>query len=367
MMPTDELDNINVYASGICSPLHKVGVLSFLDEYSALNDNLHAVVYIDSANWSNNLIPDDVVNGLSYSAKFQSSRPSFSVFSLLIAFFLLLVRRFSSGSPVYILGHSRVNLKLIAALVHAKKINTKSKIVTVVFDEGVGSYGGLPYKLAAYRRQGHPGFFMCMLFVAIFPLNQYLLRLPILIDKDRRLFDIKFGMPKGKKEVIASYKRAFSHNRSSEADMEIGGVDVLFLTQPMVSLGLIDVDEYTKLIKHVLCLIEEAGLKLWLKPHPAEDASFYRNLDVRTIELDLPAEALAVMYEPRVMLGFTSTSLILCNKIFEMKTVSLLKLAFPSVGVERYFNGDRKITTLFNHYVIFPQSWEALIASISLE
>lgn len=167
----------------------------------------------------------------------------------------------------------------------------------VVVDEGIGSYGDVHTRLAAYRRAGGRGPWPIVRAAAV--------------AGGQRLFTseswttYRRGEPTSGWEVNAAVAAEFARHLSEEHPAPRTAV---FLTQPWPDLGVMSVRDYVLHVGEVRAACEAVGLDLVVHPHPADDATRYGEFEVRAqtgpVELDGFVKGAAVV------IGSNSTALL---------------------------------------------------------
>jgi hypothetical protein len=348
---------MEVYASNIISPYHVAGLKSFI-AYISSGEAIKGEVMLSKAHWDGPLVHEENLGFLGGNVSVALREPKFSLGSLLAAFILLLLHR-STNASCYIVSHSRVNIKLIAYLFEQGKISWNTNFSVVVFDEGIGNYGGFLYLFKAYLRQFKGSRWHSLLYLAIYPVNQIILRASFIIDYNWRLVSINRDVVQENCQAKVEYCKYFYS--LSKGDVERCSNDVLLITQPIVAFGLIDQESYLQGLRKLVYEVNSKGSRLLIKTHPSEDDSYYENLGLEIIASSGPVESLILELKPKLIVGLTSTSLINSKLILDIPSYCITSLFENSSKVTGLISQDSNINMLFNHYVESVLSWDQLI------
>ncbi len=346
-----------IYASNIISLYHIAGLKAFINEISTGSD-VKGEVMLSKAHWEEPLLSKKDLAFIGGNISVVLAEPEFSLGSLCIAWVLLLFHS-SSNTSCYIVSHSRVNLKLIAYLFKNGKIGWKTSFAVVVFDEGIGSYGGFFYRFEAYLRESKHGWWHRLLYLAIYPVNQIILRAHYVVDYNWQL--IKHVGRDGCEEnyqAIAGYCKYFKSISNTPKDGRLN--KVFLITQPLVDLGLIDNESYLSGLRRLVNEVNRRGCHLYIKPHSSENSSYYESLDAKIIASNLPVESLIVEFEPALIVGLSSTALINSRLIMGVQSYSIISLFENSKGIMDLVNQDSNIKNIFKYYVREVLSWQDL-------
>ena len=155
--------------------------------------------------------------------------------------------------------------------------NPGRRPLTVVTDEGLGSYGDRRARVAAWARQGVPQPWRTVRAVAV-------------EAGLRRLTNHRWALyEKADDGWTVTAEVAAEFHRRVPSVTPRPGVAVL-LTQPWALLGAIDPLVYRDHVAAVARTTDRAGLELVVRPHPAEDPQDYRGFTVEPgsgpVELD---------------------------------------------------------------------------------
>lgn len=170
----------------------------------------------------------------------------------------------------------------------------RHRIRVVVTDEGLGTYGDWRTRRDALARQGAGQPWRTVRPVAIDAADR------LLTSQRYAMYDKAAGWALN--EEIAAEFRALVQVPSQRSDR------VVFLTQPWVELGVLDADTYLAHVAEVARAVEADGLRLAVRPHPAEDPARYRGFEV--LDAAFTAEADPVIVGAAGVVGGTSTALL---------------------------------------------------------
>jgi len=345
-----------IYASNIISPYHVAGLKSFISNFLD-DEEFSGHIMLSSAHWEKPLLCIEDLDLLDSKVLVSFSEPEFSVRSLCIAWVLLLFRN-SPNADSYIIGHSRVNLKLIAHLYQQGIVGWNTAFSIVVFDEGIGSYGNFSYLFKAYLRQSKAVWWHRLLYLFVYPVNQIVLRLRSFIDINWRLIKITRNGLEENSVAICKYREYFCSTVGSYRRQD--GEMVLLITQPLVELGLIEAEEYFNVLSKLVLETKQLGYSLYIKIHPSENAMKYRALGIDLIGCNSPVEILIAELKPLFVFGLTSTALINCKLIMGRDSYSILSLFKKNKSMLQLINDDYRIKKIFKHYVKRISDWNQL-------
>ena len=268
--------------------------------------------------------------------------------------------------PDYLLiGHSRVNLKLLASLFAKGVLTRKSRIATVVIDEGIGTYAGFAYRFQAFCRESKPGLFEKFLYCLVYPVNQQLLKSRYVIDYDWRLIHRKvFGELSLNDLAISYYRDTFQLLGTSDIK-NYNRPNILLITQPLVALGLVRLNEYQDILSRLRDMAKTFGLSVMVKCHPAEEQTLYDDYNFKLAESTGTAETIISQLQPGLILGLSSTALINSCVMFKIKSYSILKLLPGCNKLYDQLFRDTNIRRIYKEYVHFVDSWTELAEILS--
>ncbi len=168
----------------------------------------------------------------------------------------------------------------------------------VVVDEGIGSYGDVHTRLAAYRRAGGRGPWPAIRAAAVAGGLRTL-------TSERWTTYRRRGDSTSGWEVNASVAAEFAGHLSGEPAPPRMAV---YLTQPWPELGVMDAGDYLRHVRGVRAACQAVGLSLVVHPHPADDATRYPGVDVRV--QTRPVELDRFVTSAAVVIGSNSTALL---------------------------------------------------------
>lgn len=239
-----------------------------------------------------------------------------------------------------------------------------------LIDEGTGTYMPSSYwdRVNADEFQAQGGI---RRYLAIFV--KRLALLPFCRPQSLFLFRKVSGQLKLDKEVAMRYRSFFNEvywkacgRVGKQFEVIGGGVTgsvCLYLSQPVVELGLVTEAEYCKIIQRLSAYCNRHGYHLLFKPHPRE--SFDCNiLGVTVIGSDHIAEAIVAILNPKMVIGLTSSALVTIPCLFDIPSISLMKVfnEICSKDVTLY-NQFAYFEMMFNKYVTFVDEVDDILVT----
>lgn len=190
----------------------------------------------------------------------------------------------------------------------------------VVVDEGLGSYGTWRSRRAAYRRQGGREPRPTVRAAAVSLASR------ILTAERWALYTRPSGGAWQVDEAVASPFRAVRRpGAAARTDVAV------YLTQPWVELGLVDVARYVEHLHGVADGARRAGLRLAVRPHPAEAGDRYLGLKgIELLAADGPAELDPQVLRAAAALGADSTALLNVSALHGLPGV---RVGLPELAV----------------------------------
>lgn len=177
------------------------------------------------------------------------------------------------------------------------------KPVTVVVDDGIGSYGTWSTRRAALVREGAGEPWASVRAAAVESSRR-------MLTSQRWALFVRSG---GRWVVHDPVGEEFRRHVAPVA-VEAAGQTVVYLAQPWVELGLVGVDEYRARLTQLGAEVAEVGMDLAIRPHPTSSAELHRGL--RVIDGDGPAELDPAVQGARLLVGETSSALINAAALF---------------------------------------------------
>lgn len=197
----------------------------------------------------------------------------------------------------------KVSLRLLFA--------NRRRIPCVVVDEGLGSYGTLRTRRLAGRREGR-GRTRALARALTVSLTTWM------FTTER--WTMYRESPNGwtvDPRVAAEFRR-----QVSRAGAAAGGLQAVLVGQPWVELGQMTEARLRQVVREVDAACAASGLRLRIRPHPAEDRSRYFGYEVDAdgtpIELDPSVVAASLV------IGFNSTALLNLAALHQTPVVRLL-------------------------------------------
>jgi hypothetical protein len=169
------------------------------------------------------------------------------------------------------------------------------RLRVVVVDEGLGSYGTWRTRRDAWRREGHAAWWATTR--------------ALVVEAGRRaLTDERWALYRHTRGGWV-VDQAVAGALLPPADGEDRQPHAVLLAQPFVQLGLLTDDETRELVVAVAAACQEAGLRLLLRPHPAEP-TLATVEGVEVLPSTSPAEVDPMVRSARAALGTASTALL---------------------------------------------------------
>lgn len=189
-----------------------------------------------------------------------------------------------------------------------RRNSIRRPVRVVVTDEGIGTYGDWRTRRDALARQGAREPWRSVRPLAI-------------RAADRLLTGERFAMYDRSHDwalnpLIAQEFRGLVPTREPRSDR------VVFLAQPWVELGVLRADDYLAHVAQVAAAVEAGGFRLAVRPHPAEDASRYRQYEV--LDHSFTAEADPAIVASAGVVGGTSTALLNLAALYSLPAARLV-------------------------------------------
>lgn len=168
----------------------------------------------------------------------------------------------------------------------------------VVVDEGIGSYGDVHTRLAAYRRTGGRGPWPVVRAASVAGGHR-------LLTSQRWTTYRRRGNAASDWEVNAAVAAEFARHLDGESAPPRTAV---YLTQPWPGLGVLSASDYVRHLREVRLACEAVRLSLVVHPHPVDDATHYGEFDVRL--QTRPVEVDRFVTTASVVIASNSTALL---------------------------------------------------------
>ena len=321
-MDNNQIQKRVLVGYSIVSPLHLINFLTYLNSSTEAFDEVYIFF---SIYWKQSIIPERYVqyclrkNIIIVSDSYQKKEILNSLYIKKCDIFFVCVK-----SP---------SIKVMF-----KQLIYKNIRKIVVIDEGLSSYAGYIHSLKANIREKN-NFFILKFFIL-----SIVIFLLMILNKNKITKYSAFY--KNKVNLNESYKRNFSEvlfliGEKNKVDFSCDNC-ILFCTQPWVDLGLMNIIEYSCLLKELKNKVEKMGYKLLIKKHPADMAFDYNGFDV--LDFDGIVEELVLIKDFSGLISMCSTSSILVSSCFNVKSYLL---SFDSLK-----NMDKNLQKLFKKYCI---------------
>lgn len=207
----------------------------------------------------------------------------------------------------------------LKAWTQLKRANGARRFITVVTDEGIGTYGGVRQRTSAQQRQGvkAPTAFAKSFVIA---------------GAARVLTDVRWTgyihteqgwqlRPEFADELRLQMQAASYDNAYGDMSQ-----CAIIVTQPFADMGVISSDDQVKYVQALADAARKAGLRPLVRPHPAEDRNRYDEFDVMdglgAIELDPRVQ------QASLVLGGPSTGLV---NLAGVSAVPVLWVSIPGL------------------------------------
>ena len=197
----------------------------------------------------------------------------------------------STGDLTYI----AVGAPGIKPWMRLRRNGIRHSIRVVVTDEGIGTYGDWRTRRDALARQGAGQPWRTVRPLAI-------------AAADRMLTTERFAMYDKARGWALEPQIADEFRALVPASAEQSSDRVVLLTQPWVELGVLSADAYLAHIAEVSGVVEADGLRLAVRPHPAEDTGRYAGFEI--LDEAFTAEADPGIVGAAGVVGGTSTALL---------------------------------------------------------
>lgn len=204
----------------------------------------------------------------------------------------------------------------------------------VVVDEGIGSYGDVHTRLAAYRRAGGRGPWPVVRAASVAGGHRLL--------TSQRWTTYRQKNASSEWEVNATVAEEFARHLDGDHAPPRTAV---YLTQPWPALGVMSAGDYVTHLGEVRVACEAAGLNLVVHPHPADDASRYDDFEVRL--QTRPVEVDGYVTTAAVVIASNSTALL---NLAALKGVPAVRVTMPQTeGLESALSADQR--DLLDHFL----------------
>lgn len=204
----------------------------------------------------------------------------------------------------------------------------------VVVDEGIGSYGDVHTRLAAYRRAGGRGPWPVVRAASVAGGHRLL--------TSQRWTTYRRKNASSEWEVNAAVAAEFARHLDGDPAPPRTAV---YLTQPWPALGVMSPSDYVTHLGEVRVACEVAGLNLVVHPHPADDASLYDDFEVRL--QTRPVEVDGYVTTAAVVIASNSTALL---NLAALKGVPAVRVTMPQTeGLEGALSADQR--DLLDHFL----------------
>ncbi|MBC9958094.1 polysialyltransferase family glycosyltransferase [Yimella sp. cx-51] len=190
-----------------------------------------------------------------------------------------------------------------------RRASARRKIDVVVTDEGIGTYGDRSTRRDALARQGVGQPWRSVRAFAV-------------DGAARTLTTTRWAMY-DKADGWALNEHIADEFRSLTTTVPDGRSDrVVFLAQPWVELGVLDETAYLQHIAQIAQVVGQQGLRLAVRPHPAENTQRYRDYEV--LDTSFTAEVDPQIVSAAGVVGGTSTALLNLAALYRLPAARLV-------------------------------------------
>ncbi|MEI7200952.1 polysialyltransferase family glycosyltransferase [Pectobacterium parvum] len=320
----------------VVSPYHVLGALSYIESHGL--DYYNKIIFIIEDYWGRSVIPDRYLEVLKhYNIEVLSKDRRNVVISDLKNTVFDEVHVASVNKPLY---------KIVFLL----NFNLYRKIKFITIEDGVGAYASSFHIMKAMLREKKEKKYISFLKMVMSPCLAFFFPKFFRVD-DFRLFVFN------KKECFVNeiYKDNFIQvlNKiriNNPLLIKIDKPVVVFCSQPYYDMGVIDKNQYDKLISSLQKYCDERKYLFLIKKHPSEYAYEYNKEDL--LMFDGCMEELFnqdFSYHIKGVIGFNSTCLLTVPAIFGTKA-HMLDLATNHAIIS---SCGKKVHDLFNTYTTF--------------
>lgn len=261
------------------------------------------------------------------------------------------VKEIDSNCLIYVISTSNKPYKL------TWELRRRSIPYTlVVVEEGIGSYGTAIQNISAKMRENnHEGVRR-----HVFLLEELVkegLKSLIFLRKEK-----VYWTNYNKNKLTLNHNVVNAYKKEVVRQSKIQGVDQnmiarincgsLFLSSPVVELGLIAEKDYIWKLKSII----RKDRKLYVKPHPAEDDAKYKRHGFNLIKSDLPFEIIAIEISQLVpVYALSSTCCYTANLFSNISIVRLEELDFFYKSLSR--KQKKILSGLPSSYINYDNLW----------
>lgn len=250
-----------------------------------------------------------------------------------------------SSAKLTLLCVGAPGLRMFAEL--TRRLRRRPRVVVV--DEGIGSYGDVHTRLAAYRRAGGRGPWPVVRAASVAGGHR-------LLTSQRWTTYRRRDTDRSAWEVNAAVATEFARHLDGEPAPPRTAV---YLTQPWPALGVMSVGNYVRHLGEVRSACEAAGLNLIVHPHPADDVSHYAEFDVRM--QTRPVEVDRYVTTAAVVVASNSTALL---NLAALNGVPAVRVTMPETAVlEDALSADQR--DLLDHFLRPAVTTDGLAPALS--
>ena len=356
------------YIAVALTPWHAFGVVGAVKEMERkVNRNLNGIVLISKNPKEEYLINSDYFDLLNASCFFfYGNRNGIQMVGMELdtAIYSLLKCGYTNRPDFYIFAHNRPPIYLMSFVDKALKV--KRRIVSVLCDEGIGSYTDTGKERILQFK--HAGASVLKLWKHYF--EEYLLvpRATEQLKSSDRATDLclfykdEHGDLIMREGVVNGTASAIGHYANSNCLSlpTISDEYVLINTQAFLGGEIDDVSKVDELWKELIRYLLEQKIDVWIKPHPREvDVEKYKLMGAHLIECKGVAQEVLLMKikKPMVVISLYSTTLISAPIINGVPSISITRIIDKmECSTDIYRTYSERFYTLFKRYSCFIES-----------
>lgn len=276
--------------------------------------------------------------------------------------------------PVYIISPLNIRLDILSVFGDKRCLSTRKPSFAIV-DEGIGAYFSDASR--ELEKLGKDRKSRCRIF---FKRNVLRIRTMLIRWLTRRVrnsfgvqsfraFSQSDGTIEANQDIVTAYKQVIAC-LTKRTTTHLPENTVLFLSQPFVEDGFVDVDAFKNLLVDMHGRCRAQNTRFLIKLHPRDDEQLYRAHfpDIELVDKKIPVELLYADPHIRLVVGVTSTSLIIANVFYAMAAVSITHL-FDTQSTHGYIHQSfEDFERIGGRYVTFIHdmaSFESMLKSIA--
>lgn len=358
------------------TPWHAISMQAALTKISAA-DNLNGYILFGADDYEN---PKPLINKASLklpeNGSYRMDYHSGEVYSgskiknLMnkVHDFLYFLHHKKGEKAFYVLHPMSVYSTLVPKI---KKALPECKVISVITDEGLGSYmrSDLNWAAEALQITGSKKEFM-RTFISR-PLNRFYERKAFALSEciDFRLLKKDHGVYSENKSAVPYYKAALASSELNEQDYKYYEKAVVISAQLYHETNQIKNNADLKLYKAIIEKLKKADISVILKPHPRDkNTDRYKTLNCIVEKNNTaPQESIfeCLKIKPRAIIGFTSTSLVTSKIFYGVRGISLNNLLLAEDIDSSLKNEFQSFKKAFSGVIEIPNSIDDFISAVN--